>query len=70
LTAFRDAGQQLEGVQHTCQWQTHWVLHPSTAEALEHERYLFLSCAGPFATADRPRWAERVEGLACRGHVE
>jgi hypothetical protein len=58
-------------VQNPCQWQTHWVSHPSTAEAFKHEKNLFSSCAGPFATADRGRvLGERVEGLACREHVE
>jgi len=42
-------------VQHPYQWQTHWVLHPSTAEAPKHEKNLFMSCAGLFATADRPQ---------------
>jgi hypothetical protein len=58
-------------VQHPYQWQTHWASHPSTAEALKHEKNLFSSCAGPFATADRARvLGERIEGLASQQHVE
>jgi hypothetical protein len=61
----------LEGVQHLYQWQTNWVLYRSTAEALKHEEYLFLSCAGPYSTADRLRvLAERVEGLVSQEHAK
>jgi hypothetical protein len=42
----------------------------STAEALKHEENLFLSCAGPFATANGRVLGERVEGLASQEHVE
>src|SRR3712207_9488676 len=48
-----------------------WVLYRSTAEALKHEKFLFLSCAGPYATADRLRvLAERVEGLVSQEHAK
>jgi hypothetical protein len=61
----------LEGVQQLFQWQTNWVLYRSTAEALKHEKFLFLSCAGPYATADRLRvLAERVEGLVSQEHAK
>jgi Protein of unknown function (DUF4231) len=33
----------LEGVQHLFQFQEHWITYRSTAEALKHERYLYLS---------------------------
>ena len=39
----------LEGVQQLFQWQTNWVLYRSTVEALKHQKFLFLSCAGPYA---------------------
>ncbi len=59
----------LEGVQHLYLWQTNWVLYRSTAEALKHEKYLFLSCAGPYAAADRQRLlAQRVEDLVSQEH--
>jgi hypothetical protein len=61
----------LEAVQQLYQWQTNWVLYRSTAEALKHEKFLFLSSAGPYATADRPRLlAERLEGLISQEHAK
>lgn len=55
----------LEGVQHMNQYSTLWVTYRSTAERLKHEKYLFLSAAGPYrgmAEADRlVLLAERVE---------
>jgi hypothetical protein len=54
----------LEGAQHLYQFQEHWITYRSTAEALKHERYLYLAMAGPYAGEDRHRQlAERVEGL-------
>lgn len=61
----------LEGVQQLYQWQTNWVLYRSTAEALKHERFLYLSHAGPYATRNRRRvLAERVEGLVSQEHAK
>jgi hypothetical protein len=61
----------LESVQHLYQWQTNWVLYRSTAEALKHEKFLFLSAAGPYATPDRlPVLAERLEGLVSQEHAK
>lgn len=61
----------LAAVQQLYQWQTNWVLYRSTAEALKHEKYLFLSGAGPYARADRlPVLAERVEGLVSQEHAK
>src|SRR3954454_9693067 len=61
----------LEAVQQLYQWQTNWVLYRSTAEALKHEKYLFLSAAGPYAAADRQRvLAERIEGLTSQEHAK
>lgn len=37
----------LEGAQHLYQLQEHWISYRSTAEALKHERYLYLAKAGP-----------------------
>ena len=37
----------LEGAQHLYQFQEHWITYRSTAEALKHERYLYLATAGP-----------------------
>ena len=61
----------LEGVQQLFQWQTNWVLYRSTAEALKHERYLYLAHAGPYSDPGRERvLAERVEGLVSQEHAK
>jgi hypothetical protein len=61
----------LEGAQQLYQWQTNWVLYRATAEALKHERYLYLAQAGPYTGADRYRvLAERVEGLVSQEHAK
>ena len=61
----------LEGAQQLYQWQTNWVLYRATAEALKHERYLYLAQAGPYTGADRDRvLAERVEGLVSQEHAK
>jgi hypothetical protein len=61
----------LEGIQQLYQWQTNWVLYRSTAEALKHERYLYLAQAGPYSGQDRHRLlAERVEGLVSQEHAK
>jgi hypothetical protein len=61
----------LEGVVQTNQWQTTWVLYRSTAEALKHEKYLYLSSAGPYQQSDRDKvLAERVEGLVSQEHAK
>lgn len=60
-----------EGAQQLYQWQTNWVLYRSTAEALKHEKYLYLAAAGPYHRAeDRHRvLAERLEGLISQEHA-
>jgi len=61
----------LEGVQHLFQYQEHWITYRSTAEALKHERYLYLAKAGPYAEEDRHReLAERLEGLISQEHAK
>lgn len=53
-----------EGAQQLYQWQTNWVLYRATAEAIRHEKYLYLAGAGPYADGDRELiLAERLEGL-------
>lgn len=60
-----------EGAQQLYQWQTNWVLYRSTAEALKHEKYLFLAAAGPYASSERSRiLAERLEGLVSQEHAK
>jgi hypothetical protein len=61
----------LEGLQQLNQWQSNWVLYRSTAEALKHERFLYLANAGPYHGRDRSRvLAEKVEGLVSQEHAK
>ena len=61
----------LEGAQHLYQFQEHWITYRSTAEALKHERYLYLAKAGPYGGEDRHRQlAERLEGLISQEHAK
>jgi Protein of unknown function (DUF4231) len=61
----------LEGAQHLFQFQEHWITYRSTAEALKHERYLYLAKAGPYAGAAAHRQlAERLEGLISQEHAK
>ncbi|MDQ3901067.1 MAG: DUF4231 domain-containing protein [Actinomycetota bacterium] len=47
------------------------TLYRATAEALEHEKYLYLAAAGPYSTNDRQRvLAERLEGLISQEHAK
>jgi hypothetical protein len=61
----------LESAQHLYQFQEHWITYRSTAEALKHERYLYLAKAGPYAGDDRHReLAERLEALVSQEHAK
>ena len=61
----------VESLQQLNQWQPNWVLYRGTAEALKHEKYLYLSAAGPYIGPDRDRvLAERVEGLVSQEHAK
>ncbi len=61
----------LEGAQHLYQFQQNWITYRSTAEALKHERYLYLAQAGPYSDDDRHReLAERLEGLISQEHAK
>ena len=61
----------LEGLQQLQQYQQNWINYRSTCERLKHERFLFLSRAGPYAAPpDREALlAERVEGLVSQEHA-
>jgi hypothetical protein len=63
----------LEGIQHMNQHATLWVTYRSTTERLKHEKYLFLSAAGPYknlSEADRlVALAERVEDHVSTEHA-
>jgi len=61
----------LEGTVQLYQFQSNWITYRSTAEALKHERYLYLAAAGPYAEANRHRvLAERIEGLISQEHAK
>jgi hypothetical protein len=61
----------LEGVVQLYQFQSNWITYRSTAEALKHERYLYLVAAGPYADENRHRvLAERIEGLISQEHAK
>ena len=54
-----------EAVLHLNKYQENWLTYRSTAEALKHEKFLFLAHAGAYATSANPRvlLAERIEAL-------
>jgi hypothetical protein len=61
----------LEALQHVYGFHDNWILYRSTAEALRHERFLYLAKAGPYAGRDRHRvLAERIEGLISQEHAK
>jgi hypothetical protein len=61
----------LEGAQHLYQFQEHWITYRATAEALKHERFLYLARAGPYVEEDRhSQLAERIEGLVSQEHAK
>ena len=63
----------LEAIQHMNQYSTLWITYRSTAERLKHEKFLFLSVAGPYknlAEAERLiALAERVEEHVSTEHA-
>lgn len=63
----------LEGVQHMNQYSTLWVTYRATAERLRHEKFLFLSAAGPYKGEAEPErliaLAERVEEHVSAEHA-
>lgn len=63
----------LEGMQHLNQYSTLWVTYRATAEYLKHEKFLFLSGAGPyrgFSNDDRlVKLSEQVEERVSAEHA-
>lgn len=63
----------LEGIQHMNQYSTLWVTYRATAERLKHEKFLFLSAAGPYKGQSEPErlvaLAERVEEHVSTEHA-
>lgn len=62
-----------EAIQHMNQYSTLWVMYRSTAERLKHEKFLFLSVAGPYRRLEEPErlvlLAERVEEHVSTEHA-
>ena len=61
----------VEGVLHVNQYHQNWITYRSTAEALKHEKYLFLARADVYGGSHRPLrlLAERIEGLISQEHA-
>lgn len=60
----------LETLQHLNQYHENWIRYRSTAEALKHEKYLYLASAGPYVQGDSLKLlAERLEGLVSQEHA-
>jgi hypothetical protein len=61
----------LEGLQQLFQFQQNWIGYRGTAEALKHEKYLYLAGAGPYSGSTRrdALLAERVESLVSQEHA-
>lgn len=63
----------LEAIQQMNQYATLWFSYRATAERLKHEKYLFLSTAGPYKGLTEPeRWialSERVEEHVSTEHA-
>jgi len=55
----------LEGVLQLYQYQQIWIAYRATAEALSHEKFIYLAKGGPYATSTDPHalLAERIEAL-------
>jgi Protein of unknown function (DUF4231) len=62
----------LEGFQQLNQYQQNWSSYRSTAEALKHEKYLYLAGGGPYRHARKglPLLADRIEGLISQEHAK
>ncbi len=62
----------LEGFQQLNQYQQNWSAYRSTAEALKHEKYLYLAGAGPYARSANAHavLADRIEGLISQEHAK
>jgi Protein of unknown function (DUF4231) len=61
----------VEGLLQAYQYHQNWITYRSTAEALKHEKYLYLARADVYAGASNPLrlLAERIEGLISQEHA-
>lgn len=62
----------MEGLQQLKQYHQNWTSYRSTAEALKHEKFLYIGKAGPYATAKNPDalLTETVESLVSQEHAK
>jgi hypothetical protein len=64
----------IEIFQQMNQYHQNWINYRSTAEALNHEKYLFLANSGPYsrtsATGTTALLAERIESLISQEHAK
>ena len=62
----------VEGFQQLNQYQQNWMIYRSNAEALKHEKFLFLARAGPYAQSKNgvSLLADRIEGLISQEHAK
>jgi len=65
----------IEAVQQLNQDQQNWIAYRSACEALKHEKFLHLACAGPYADAENREkrlalLADRIEGLISQEHAK
>jgi len=51
------------------QWQHLWIRYRATAEALKHERFMFLAGSGPYAGPQPADLAQRCESLISSEHT-
>jgi hypothetical protein len=61
-----------EGVQQLNQYHANWISYRSTCESLKHEKFLYLSSAGPYSDPANSTvlLAERIEGLVSQEHAK
>lgn len=62
----------LESLQQINQYHANWIQYRATAEALKHEKHLFMAGAGPYANREQPiqLLAVRIEELISREHAK
>jgi hypothetical protein len=60
----------MEGIQHLNQFHENWITYRYASETLQHEKYLYLASAGPYASASNSRtlFVERVESVIAQEH--
>lgn len=61
----------VEGILQAFQYHQNWITYRSTAEALKHEKYLYLGRADVYAESKNPMrvLAERIESLISQEHA-